>query len=139
MEGAGAGVETKFGSARTLVGAVAVVALVGENGAHLPAEIDGSGIRGKSGGKGGASDDEEPSEEAERMHVEIGCSSRGRANQNTDYFYEYSEEAEPGQGSPKGAGGFRSGYGPEVIELFALTHFGAAHGHGVDDGEEFFG
>jgi hypothetical protein len=100
VEGARAGIEAKFGFARTLVGAVAVVALVGENGAHLPAEIDGSGSRGKSRGKGGARDDEEPSEEAERMHVEIGCSSRRRAYQNTDYFYEYSEEAEQGQGSP---------------------------------------
>jgi hypothetical protein len=100
VEGAGAGIETKFGSARTLIGAVAVVALVGKNGAHLPAEINGSGSRGKSGSKGGARDDEEPSEEAERMYVEFGCSSRGRAYQNTDDFYEYSEEAEQGQRSP---------------------------------------
>jgi hypothetical protein len=42
-------------------------------------------------------------------------------------------------GKPDGAGGFQAGCGPEGIELFALAHFGAAHGHGVDDGEQFFG
>ena len=49
MEGAREGIEAKFGFARTLVGAVAVVSLVGEDRAHLAAKIDGSVGPGKAG------------------------------------------------------------------------------------------